>query len=299
MPWRTASISRAPVSVSTKSIGLIPLSAGAGALSHSATAASDEKIERANVWIRAIRTNFSEFSEESRTFFLRWSRMVRGDIPSFAASSSTVRDRTLAAASKDPAGNPTRMRSMAEVGGILATWKAEGGTRLASGNNAVFSSNIAAICVRAHSALAVGSFCVFSPAGRRGWHSTDPVALSRLSDQGSLSRNDSEECRAVACRRAAGRRKNAAWRQAPAHQRAVSVISFVEGGPTLKKQPLLGAWLQAGWSVSEKNSYQQKFPAPHSGARGRCPPPVEGASARHSLSQRPLNSGLSGNRERR
>ncbi len=86
-----------------------------------------------------------------------------------------------------------------------------------------------------------------------------------LSDQGSLSRNDSEECRAVACRRAAGRRKNAAWRQAPAHQRSVSVISFVQGGPTLEKQPLLGAWLQAGWSASGKFSYQQNFPTPHSG----------------------------------
>jgi hypothetical protein len=44
-----ASISWAPVSVSTKSIGLIPLSAGAGALSHSATAASAEKMARASV----------------------------------------------------------------------------------------------------------------------------------------------------------------------------------------------------------------------------------------------------------
>ena len=119
-----------------------------------------------------------------------------------------------------------------------------------------------------------------------------------LSDQGSLCRNDPEECRAVACRRAPARRKNPAWRQAPAHQRSVSVISFVEGGQTLKKQPLLGAWLQAGWSASGKFSYQQNFPTPHSGARGRGLPPVEGASARRSFYQRPLNSGLFGSRER-
>ena len=37
----------------------------------------------------------------------------------------------------------------------------------------------------------------------------------------------------------------------------------------LKKQPLLGASLPAGWSVSEKFSYQQNFPTPPSGARGR------------------------------
>ncbi|MEN9636701.1 MAG: hypothetical protein RL077_5105 [Verrucomicrobiota bacterium] len=37
----------------------------------------------------------------------------------------------------------------------------------------------------------------------------------------------------------------------------------------LKKPPLLGAWLQAGWSVSEK------FPTPNSGARGRGLPPVQ------------------------
>jgi hypothetical protein len=52
---------------------------------------------------------------------------------------------------------------MAEVGGILATWKAEGGTRLPSGNNAVFSSKIAATGGRLHRALAVGSFRVFAP----------------------------------------------------------------------------------------------------------------------------------------
>ena len=38
---------------------------------------------------------------------------------------------------------------------------------------------------------------------------------------------------------------------------------------TAKNQILWGAWLPAGWSVSEKFSYQQNFPAPHSGARGR------------------------------
>jgi len=220
MPWRTASISRAPVSVSTKSIGLIPLSAGAGALNHSATAASVEKIERANVWIRAIRTNFSEFSEESRTFFLRWSRMVRGDIPSFAASSSTGRDRTLAAASKDPAGNPTRMRSMAEVGGSLATWKAESGTRLPSGKNAAFSSKIAATCVRAHRALAVGSFCVFSPARRRGWHSTaypnsgiSPTGTSAEETDGSRRGNRAIGCRPNRSVASAGKSRNpsVAW----------------------------------------------------------------------------------------
>ena len=40
------------------------------------------------------------------------------------------------------------------------------------------------------------------------------------------------------------------------------MISFVEGGPTLKKQPLLGAWLQAGWSVSEKIPTNKNF-LPH------------------------------------
>jgi hypothetical protein len=43
----------------------------------------------------------------------------------------------------------------------------------------------------------------------------------------------------------------------------------------LKKQPLVGAWPQAGWSVSAKLSYQQNFPTSHSGARGRGLPPVQ------------------------
>jgi hypothetical protein len=56
-----------------------------------------------------------------------------------------------------------------------------------------------------------------------------------------------------------------------------------------KKQPLLGAWLQAGWSVSGEFSYQKNFPAPHSGARDRGLPPVEGGSARHSSTVFPIN----------
>ena len=34
-------------------------------------------------------------------------------------------------------------------------------------------------------------------------------------------------------------------------------------------------WRPAGWSVSEKCSYQQNFPTSHSGARGRGLPPVQ------------------------
>jgi arylsulfatase A-like enzyme len=48
----------------------------------------------------------------------------------------------------------------------------------------------------------------------------------------TLSRNDAMECRAVARRRAASRRKNVAWRQAPALHQSVTVGSLVNGDST-------------------------------------------------------------------
>ena len=45
--------------------------------------------------------------------------------------------------------------------------------------------------------------------------------------------------------------------------------------PPPPRKILWGGWLPAGWSVSEKFSYPQNFPAPHSGARGRGLPPVQ------------------------
>ena len=46
-------------------------------------------------------------------------------------------------------------------------------------------------------------------------------------------------------------------------------------GLTLFELLLLGVWLQAGWSVSEKFSYQQNFPAKNSEARRRWLPPIQ------------------------
>ena len=95
--------------------------------------------------------------------------------------------------------------------------------------------------------------------------------------------------------------KNSSWDRCGQSHRVTPIPRgpIRRGTPVAaKKQPLLGAWLQASWSVSETFSYQKNFPAPHSGARGRGLPTVEGASARHSLYQRPLNSGLFGSRER-
>ena len=54
--------------------------------------------------------------------------------------------------------------------------------------------------------------------------------------------------------------------------RTMRAVDFMGWGGA-RSESLLGAllraWLPAGWSVSEKFSYQQNFPTPHSGARGR------------------------------
>ncbi|MSU51314.1 MAG: hypothetical protein EXS37_19875 [Opitutus sp.] len=53
------------------------------------------------------------------------------------------------------------------------------------------------------------------------------------------------------------------------------------GGGALKKQLLLGSWLRAGWSVSEKFSYPQNIPTQYSGTWGQNLP--------HDRSFRPVD----------
>ena len=62
------------------------------------------------------------------------------------------------------------------------------------------------------------------------WRGRQPGALPDQAG-GGYSRHVSVQCRSCARQRAAARWRNPAWRQAPAHPRAVSVISIVESGP--------------------------------------------------------------------